>query len=76
MYDNIEWLWKTISSGDGDCPSLMKVDGGYLAVGKTLDADTAEQAAAVGRAHNSGIGADETAVFIPADVIDRIRELG
>ncbi|MFI5895623.1 lipid A biosynthesis lauroyl acyltransferase [Actinoplanes sp. NPDC051513] len=76
MFDNIEWLWKTWGSGDGDCPSIMKVDGGYVLVGKNLDSGTIEQVAAVGRANNSGIGADETAVFLPADVIDRLRELG
>lgn len=73
MYNRIEFMWKTGHSGNGDCPSLMKVDGGYVTVGKTLDADTLAQIHAVGRANNSGIGPDETAVFIPADVIDQIR---
>jgi hypothetical protein len=76
MYGNIEFLWKTGESGNGDCPSLMKVEGGYIGVGRILDGDTLAQIHAVGRANNSGIGAGETAVFIPADVIDRIRELG
>lgn len=74
MYNNIDFMWKTRGSGNGDCPSLMKVDGGYITVGKTLDAETLAQIHAVGKAHDSGIGPDETAVFLPADVIDRIRE--
>lgn len=73
MYTNIHFMWKTGDSGNGDCPSLMQVDGGYITVGKTLDPDTLAQIHAVGRANNSGIGADETAVFLPADVIDRLR---
>ncbi len=73
---NVDWikfLWKTGDSGNGDCPSLIKVDGGYVTVGKILSADELAQITAVGRANNSGIGADETAVFLPADVIDRLR---
>jgi hypothetical protein len=73
LFENIQFLWKTSASGNGDCPSILKVDGGYVLVGKNLDEQTAAQIAAVGRAHNSGIGIDETAVFLPADVIDRLR---
>lgn len=73
MFKSIEFLWKTASSGNGDCPTLMKVDGGYVGVGKVLDAEETAQVLAVARAYNSGIGPDETAVFFPADVIDRLR---
>lgn len=76
VFDKIEWLWKTRGSGDGDCPSLMRADGGYVVVGRDLDADSVAQIRAVGRANHSGVGSDETAVFVPADVIDRIRGLG
>ena len=74
MFETIEFLWKWGSSGNGDCPSLMKVEGGYVGVGRILDADTLAQIDTVGRANNSGIGEGETAVFFPADVIERIRE--
>nr|WP_221374444.1 hypothetical protein [Actinoplanes polyasparticus] len=73
MFNFVKFMWKTGSSGNGDCPSIMEVDGGYVLVGKNLDAATTEQIQAAGRASNSGIGADETAVFLPADVIDRLR---
>jgi hypothetical protein len=73
-FDWIKFLWKTGDSGNGDCPSIMQVDGGYILVGKNLSQDAVDQIHAVGRANNSGIGPDETAVFLPADVIDRIRE--
>jgi hypothetical protein len=69
----IEFLWKTENSGNGDCPSILKVDGGYVLVGKNLDEQTTAQIATAGRANNSGVGSDETAVFLPADVIDRLR---
>ncbi len=68
MFAKTKFMWKTDSSGNGDCPSITEVDGGYVLVGKNLDAATTEQIAAVGRANNSGIGPDETAVFLPADV--------
>lgn len=71
---DLAFLWKTGESGNGDCPSLFKTDGGYIAVGKLLNSEDLDQVAALGRANNSGIGADETAVFIPADVLDRLRE--
>ncbi|GIM96216.1 hypothetical protein [Paractinoplanes toevensis] len=72
-FDWIKFLWKSGDSGNGDCPSIMEVDGGYVLVGKVLDEQALAQVHTVGRANNSGIGADETAVFLPADVIDRIR---
>ena len=71
----LKFLWKTEDSGNGDCPSLFKTDGGYIAVGKILNSEDLDQVHAAGRANNSGIGADETAVFIPADVLDRLREI-
>jgi hypothetical protein len=71
---DLEFLWKTSDSGNGDCPSLFKTTGGYIAVGKILNSDDLAQVHTAGRANNSGIGADETAVFIPADVLDRLRE--
>ncbi|MEU4236811.1 lipid A biosynthesis lauroyl acyltransferase [Actinoplanes sp. NPDC026619] len=74
LFDRIQFLWKSSSSGNGDCPSIMQVDGGYVLVGKVLDGEALAQVHAIGQANNSGIGADETAVFLPADVIDRIRE--
>ncbi len=73
MFDNIKFLWKTGDSGNGDCPSIIEVDGGYVLVGKKLDAPTTAQIVEVGLANNSGVGTDETAVFLPADVIDRLR---
>lgn len=73
MFQKIEFMWKTDTSGNGDCESILAVDGGYVLVGKVLDDATRAQIHGVGRANNSGIGSDETAVFVSADVIDRLR---
>lgn len=70
---NINFMWKDSSSGVGDCPALYQTDDGYVIVGKTLNADDLAQVRAAGSAHNSGIGADETALFVPANVLDRLR---
>lgn len=73
----LQFLWKWDGSGNGDCPSAFKAtrDGaaGYILVGSNLNADETAHVAALGRAHNSGIAGTETAVFVPADVIDRFR---
>jgi hypothetical protein len=73
---DLEFMWKDLGSGNGDCPALYKVNGGHIVVGRILDGDDLAQVQAVGEAHNSGIGAGETAVFLPANVLDRLRENG
>ncbi len=65
---DLEFMWKTGESAGGECPALYRTDGGYVIQGKTLDAET--------RAALRDLGSDEDGVFVPADVIDRIRELG
>jgi len=61
----IKYLWKTSDSNTGNCPAMYEAPGGYVVQGKTLDGET--------RAQLRDLGGDETAVFVPADVIDRIR---
>ena len=63
-----ERMWKDASSGTGDCPSLNRVTegpAGYVVVGKPVDAAT--------RAQIAEVGADELAVWVPPDVIDRMK---
>jgi hypothetical protein len=65
-----EFMWKDKDSNVGDCPSLSRVikgPDGYVVVGKKVDAET--------RAQIPQVGDDEIAVFVPANVIDRIRDL-
>jgi hypothetical protein len=61
-------LWKRNGSGDGGCPALYRADdGGYVVQGVTLDEAT--------RAQLQEVAGDETAVWVPADVLDRLRDL-
>jgi hypothetical protein len=64
----ITFMWKDEGSNVGDCPAIYEAPGGYVVQGKFLDDET--------RAQLRDLGGDETAVFVPANVIDRIRDLG
>ena len=62
----IEFQWKTRESYTGNCPARYKVTeapGGFVIQGKRIDEAT--------RAQLRDLGADEDAVWVPADVIDR-----
>lgn len=61
----IRFMWKDSDSNTGNCPAMYEAPGGYVVQGKMLDACT--------RAQLRDLGGDETAVFVPANVIDRIR---
>lgn len=61
-------MWKTRDSVVGNCPALYRTNGGYVVQGKKLDDGTRTQLRDLGR--------DEDGVFVPADVIDRIRQTG
>ena len=62
---HIEFMWKDESSYTGNCPAMYRTEGGYVVQGKVLDAET--------RAQLRDLGGDETAVFVPANVIDKIK---
>ena len=61
----IKFMWKTGDSNVGNCPAMYEAPGGYVVQGKLINDET--------RAQLRDLGGDETAVFVPADVIDRIR---
>lgn len=61
-------MWKTGASNTGNCPAMYRAEGGYVIQGKKLDAAT--------RAQLRDLGGDEDGVFVPADVIDRIKDGG
>ena len=63
----IEFLWKDADSGGGGCPSLSRVPGGYVVNGIPVDEDTGAQIP-----HRN---AGEVAVFVPWNVLDRLRDL-
>jgi hypothetical protein len=64
----IEFMWKDAQSNVGGCPALYKAPGGYVVQGKALDAET--------RAQLRQLSGDEDAVWVPANVIERIRRAG
>jgi hypothetical protein len=66
-FDHIEFMWKDAQSGGGGCPALYRVEGGYVAQGRKLDVAT--------RAMLRQLADDEDAVFIPANVLDRLKGL-
>jgi hypothetical protein len=63
---DIEFLWKDNNSGGGGCPALYKTAGGYVVQGVKLDAAT--------RAQLRQLADDEDGVFVPANVLDRLRD--
>jgi hypothetical protein len=74
--EEITFMWKTANSWTGDCPALYATDGGYyVQVKRVTDPAIRARLEALGRANDSPLGADEDFGFVPADVIDRVREL-
>lgn len=64
----LTFLWKDPGSGTGGCPALYDSDaGGYVVQGVRLDAET--------RAQLRQLADDEDAVFVPAAVLDLLREV-
>lgn len=64
----LRYLWKDEGSGMNGCPALYKAEGGYVVQGVKLDDET--------RANLRALADGEDAVWVPANVIDRIREIG
>ncbi len=70
----LEFLWKATGSGGNGCPALIKGDGGYYVQGKIVDSTRRAEIQAIADANNSGLAADEDVIFVPADVLDRLRD--
>lgn len=62
---DIEFMWKDENSKTGNCPALYKAEGGYVVQGVKLDDAT--------RASLRQLAEDEDGVFVPANVLDRLR---
>lgn len=76
LKDEITFMWKDANSWTGDCPALYKTNGGYyVQVKRVTDPEIRARLEALGRQNDSALGADEDFGFVPANVIDRIREL-
>jgi hypothetical protein len=71
--DELEFLWKDINSGGNGCPALIKGDGGYYVQGVVIGADKRAELQAISDANQAGLNAGEDVVFVPANVLDRLR---
>ena len=63
----LKFMWKDSNSHTGSCPALYEVEGGYVVQGVKLD-DGA-------RAQMRDLADNEDGVFVPANVLDRLRGL-
>jgi hypothetical protein len=66
--EQIEIMWKDEDSRTGNCPGLHRVvegSAGYVVVGKVTDPKLRDQV--------PDIGDDEVAVYVPSNVLDRLR---
>jgi hypothetical protein len=61
----LKFLWKDTGSGGGGCPALYETEGGYVVQGERLDDET--------RAQLRQLTEGETAVFVPANVLEQLR---
>ncbi|MEV4672791.1 hypothetical protein AB0K34_14135 [Actinomadura sp. NPDC049382] len=64
-----EFMWKDTGSGGGGCPALYsvrQVPEGYIVQGKKISEGT--------RALLRQLADDEDAVFVPANVLDRLKD--
>jgi hypothetical protein len=64
-FDELKFMFKDSDSVGGSCPAYYEVDGGAVFQGKTLDAAT--------KAKLRDLADDEDAVFVPQNIVDRIR---
>ena len=63
----LTYLWKDNESGMSGCPALYKADGGYVVQGLQLDDED--------RSQLRQLADNEDAVWVPANVLDRLRDL-
>lgn len=69
--EDINFMWKDAESGGGGCPALYdvrKVHNGYLVQGIEVDDET--------KATLRQLADGENVVFVPANVLDRLKDLG
>ena len=63
----LTFLWKDPASHTGSCPALYETELGYVVQGIKLDDDT--------RAQLRDLANNEDGVFVPAAVLDQLRDL-
>jgi hypothetical protein len=63
----LTFLWKDPTSHQGSCPALYRTERGYVVQGVKLDDAT--------RAQLRDLADDEDGVFVPAAILDLLRDL-
>jgi hypothetical protein len=71
--NELVFLWKDGNSGGNGCPALIAGDGGYYVQGKIVDAEKRAAINAVAGPNQAALGDDEDVIFVPANVLDRLR---
>jgi hypothetical protein len=61
----LTFLWKDTASIGGDCPTLYETEGGYIVQGVKLTDNE--------RAQLRNLADSEDGVFVPANVLDRLK---
>lgn len=61
----LRFLWKDTGSIGGSCPALYETQGGYVVQGVRLTDDE--------RAQLRELADNEDAIYVPANVLDRLR---
>jgi len=64
----IVFLWKDSESGGGGCPAIYSAPGGYVVQGVKLDDET--------RAQLRQLANSEDGVYVPANVLERLKDIG
>lgn len=62
---NLTFLWKDAESIGGECPALYATEGGYVVQGIKLTDDERQQL--------RNLADGEDGVFVPANVLNRLR---
>jgi hypothetical protein len=70
----LQFLWKDINSGGNGCPALIQAPGGYYVQGRTVVGDERSAVQAVSDANRAGLAEGEDVIFVPANVLDRLRD--
>ncbi|OJF14484.1 hypothetical protein [Couchioplanes caeruleus] len=60
----LKFMWKDSESVGGNCPALYEVEDGFVVQGKVLQPGEIAQL--------RDLGEDEVAVFVPANVLNRL----
>ncbi|GAA4695374.1 hypothetical protein APR04_002543 [Promicromonospora umidemergens] len=61
----LEFMWKDANSNVTECPALYKAEGGYVVQGVKLDDAT--------RAQLRQLGDGEDGIFVPTNVLERLK---